>query len=224
MKHRFATTHAALCACTLAALTSASPAFADAGIPWDLSYRRVLTDYAVPQNEFIHTWLKRNPRRLIEDKLKEYAGERITASVLIEMQDMHAGEPLAWWFFQTGKSANICEYHPNFPEGRCVNLPQGAVLRLAKVVQAFPVLPYADVGSPTLSFGHDENANSTLGNYAGVVSFYINGKTIQRPVFLFELAEGNTPPTPDRTNVRRHDSLKASHGRLMRAAKRVGAS
>lgn len=221
MKRHFS---AALCACALAALTSTSPAFADAGIPWDLSYRSVLTDYAVPQSEFIHTWLKRHPHRLIEDKVKDYSGERITASVLIEMQDMHVGEPLAWWFVQTKTSASICEYHSKFPDGRCLDLPQGAVLRLAKDIRAFPALAYADVKSPSFALGEDEKGNPVLGNYAGVVSLYLAGKTIQRPVFLFELSEDEMLRETDKTRARRHDLLKANQGRLMRAAKRASAS
>ena len=42
--------------------------------------------------------------------------------------------------------------------------------------------------------------------------------TYRFPTDNIVLENINTPPTPDRTNVRRHESLKASHGRLMRAA------
>ena len=221
MTYCFPAIRTAVRACALLAVLAFQPAFADAGIPWDLSYHRVLADYAVPQNEFIHTWLKRHPHRLIEDKLKEYAGEPITASVLVEMQDMHAGEPLAWWYVQTENAARSCEYHPKFPEGRCSDFPPGKVRQLAEEIRNFAVLPYADLASATLVLGRDENQKPVLGNIMGVISLYLDGQTIQRPMFLFEQMDVREAREFDLKGVRRHDFVEANSERLMRAIQRA---
>lgn len=221
MKRLFPATRVILCACTFAALATTSSAFADAGIPWDLSYRSLLADYAIPQNEFIHTWLKQNPHRLIEDKLKEYVGEQITTSVLIEMPDMHAGEPLAWWFVQTGKSASICEYHPKFPEGRCSDLSPGKVRQLAEELRDFELLPYTDLASQKMAIGEDEKGAPALWNVMGVVSLYLDGRTVQHPLFLFEQMDMREAREFDLKGVRRHDFLEANSERLMRAIQRA---
>ena len=218
MKRHFS---APLCACVLAALTPSSSAFADAGIPWDLTYRRVLTDYAVPQDEFVYTWLNRNPHRLIEDKLKNYSGEPITVSVLVEMPDMHAGDPLAWWFVQTDNTARSCEYHPKFPEGRCSDFPPGKVRQLAEEIRDFAVLPYADLASPGLRIGKDETGNPVLGNIMGVISLYLDGQTVQRPMFLFEQMDVREAREFDLKGMRRYDFLEGNAERLMRAIRRA---
>lgn len=221
MKRHFS---APLCACVLAALATASSAFADAGIPWDLTYRHVLADHEIPQNEFIHTWLNRNPHRLIEDKLKNYSGEPITVSVLVEMPDMHAGDPLAWWFIQTDSTARSCEYHPKFPEGRCSDFPPEKVRQLAEEIRNFAVLPYADLASPGLRIGKDETGNPVLGNIMGIISLYLDGQTVQRPMFLFEQMDVRDARELDLKGIRRYDFLEANVERLMRAIRRASLS
>ena len=224
MKQAFPTIQTIFRTCVLAALLVTPTAFADAGIPWDLTYRQFLADYEIPQNEFIHTWLKRNPHRLIEDKLNDYAGEPITVSVLVEMPDMHAGEPLAWWFVQTDNTARSCEYHPNFPDGRCTDFPSGKVRQLAEEIRDFAVLPYADLASQKLAIGKDEKQNPVLGNVMGIISLYLDGQTMQRPMFLFEQMDVRAAREFDLRSIRRYDFLEANSERLMRAIQRAALS
>jgi hypothetical protein len=180
-------------ACGLA--PNASSAAADLG--WDLGYQAVLAEHQVPDNEFIRTWLARYPTRLIQDKLAAYTGEAIEASVLIDMPDLHAGEPLAMWVVKTRNTAQACDYHPKFPEGRCTAVDVDAATRFVEEVMNFAPIRY-QVSDQNVA-GHDKDGRPMLMNYLGVLSVYLDGKTLQRPLMATELFDQRARPdaTPD---------------------------
>jgi hypothetical protein len=174
-----------------------TPSSAAADLGWDLGYQAVLADHHVPDNEFLRTWLTRYPKRLIQDKLATYAGEAIEASVLIDMPDLHAGEPLAMWVVKTRNTAQACDIHPKFAQGRCTAVDVDAATRFVEEVMNFAPMRYR--ASDQNVAGRDKDGRPMLMNYLGVLSVYLDGKRLQRPLLASEFFDQRARPdtTPD---------------------------
>lgn len=186
--------------------------FAQAALKWDLGYGSVLRTYAVASNEFLRTWLQSNPQRPILDQVARYAGEPITASMLLDMPDSHAGDPAAVWLIETRRYAMFCSWQKRGANAPCKSVDStlaGNIIR--ELMRAKP--PASVPGEQKLVY-QDAQGHATFLNYAGFVSFYDHGQTLQRPIALNELRGTSQPGVaPD-----------AEAGRLARALARLAAS
>lgn len=189
---------------------SAGAALAAAQLPWDLGYKTVLAGAQLPKDEFLSVWLGRNPVRLIQEKLAGYSGETIEASVLIEMPDMHVGDPLAIWYVKTANGGRACEYHPKFPAGRCSDVDAARVERLAREAMGFA--PIENATAEREAIARDEQGRAVYFSYLGFLNVYVDGKAVQRPIATAEFFDRRkgTDASPD-----------PEVGRLDRAMKRV---
>lgn len=189
---------------------SAGAALAAAQLPWDLGYKTVLANAQLPKDEFLPVWLGRNPARLIQEKMDGYSGEAIEASVLIEMPDMHAGDPLAIWYVKTANGGRACEYHPKFPAGRCSDVDPARVERFAR--EAMDFAPIGNATAEREAIARDERGRAVYFSYLGFLSIYVDGKAVQRPITTTEFFDrrrgAEASPDPEA-------------GRLDRAMKRV---
>jgi hypothetical protein len=112
--------HALACA-LLCVATSAHCLSAD-DLKWDLSYERALKAYPLPEDEWMRSWPGHYPSRPIHQRMADYRGEPIEASVLIEQLDGHTGAPSALWLIKTHGSAQVCQFHPKSQDQPCTTL------------------------------------------------------------------------------------------------------
>lgn len=154
---------------------------------WDLSYQRALQAQHMGSQEFMPIWIARYPKRPIHQKLQEYKGEAIEASLLIEKPDSHAGDPLAHWFVLTKRGAKACSFHEKFMNEPCKDLDRAKMARFIKEVSAFSVLPPQD--SKEMAIGKDHKGEPILLNYIGFLSVYQHGVVSQRPIAALEMGE-----------------------------------
>ncbi|WP_444847419.1 hypothetical protein [Duganella caerulea] len=160
-----------------------------AELPWDLSYATALRDHPIAENEFMRIWPQQHPQRPIQQKLAQYAGEPIEASMLIEQPDGHAGDPIAQWFIKTRNGAQLCIFHPKRLNDPCQKLDPTRVEAAIRDVlhMSDPWPPRGDgLVAEKDYFGPGK---PLLLNYFGYVSVYVDGVASQRPIGGDEWAE-----------------------------------
>lgn len=160
-------------------------AFAATDLKWDLSYQSALREHPIGDNEFMNIWPRGFPKRLIHERLANYAGEVIEASLLIEGPDGHAGDPLATWFVKTKTTAQSCTLHQRIHEP-CEQLDPARTEAFIREVMSFK--PLRLTPSPERKIG-EAAGKPILFNYSRFLSVYIGGRTLQRPIASIELGE-----------------------------------
>jgi hypothetical protein len=166
----------------MSCILSSIPALAidQTTLKWDLSYESAIKQYALADNEFMYRWPKSLAVRPIHEKLSQYQGEEIIASVLIEKPDGHAGDPSAIWFIQTKFDAKFCFFYKKQMNEACNAIDVERFQVFVREVLAFPRL------KPINNQLIDQN---TQLNYFGFISIYENGRSTQRPIFIQELSQ-----------------------------------
>ncbi|OEZ99734.1 tetratricopeptide repeat protein [Duganella sp. HH101] len=153
-----------------------------AELPWDLSYQSALRDHPIAEREFMRVWPQQHPQRPIHQKLAEYAGGPIEASMLIEQPDGHAGDAIAQWFIKTRNTAQVCSFHPKRLNDECKKLDPARVETAIR-----DVLHMSDPWPPSgdglvVEKDYFGPGKPLLLNYFGYVSVYVDGVSSQRPV------------------------------------------
>lgn len=188
----------------LFSLSPSSRSLAAVDLNWDLSYESSLMVYPIADNEFMRIWVKRYPKRLIHEKLTEYTGQHIQASLLIERPDGHAGDPQALWFIKTATTAQACAFHPKIMNEPCQSLDPSRTEEFIREVMRFEAMPIRPFGQN--SIGEDErDGTPILINYVGFLSIFVEGAVLQRPIALTEMAEAGAQPesNPDAGRLQR---------------------
>jgi len=171
-----------------------------AELPWDLSYTSALRDHPIADREFMRIWPQQHPQRPIHQKLAQYAGEPIEASMLIEQPDGHTGDSIAQWFIKTHNTAQLCSFHPKRMDEPCRKLDPARVEAAIR-----DVLHIADPWPPSgdglvVEKDYFGPGKPMLLNYFGYVSVYVDGVTLQRPIGGDEWKERldkSRPVTPE---------------------------
>lgn len=160
-----------------------------AELPWDLSYTSALRAHPIADHEFMRIWPQQHPRRPIHQKLAEYAGEPIEASMLIERPDGHAGDAMAQWFIKTRNTAQLCSFHPQRMNEPCQKLDpvrvEAAMRDVLHMTDPWP--PRGD--GVVVAKDYFGPGQPLLLNYSGYVSVYVDGVASQRPVGADEWQE-----------------------------------
>jgi ankyrin repeat protein len=182
-----------VCTVLLAFCAMSSSSASAAPVPgWDLSYQTVLKAHPVGPDEFLPIWIERYPKRPVHQKMNEYTGEAIEASLLIEEPDGHAGDPMATWVIKTNTSAKLCKFHEKFMDNPCQPLDPARTEQFIRDVLKFEPLPPQT--SQAKLIGKLPDGRSILLNYIGFLSVWIDGVATQRPLASMEQSEGiNTP-------------------------------
>ena len=162
----------------LACGVSAPAALAAPDLKWDLSYRSALREHPIADNEFMAIWPDRYPKRPIHDKLANYAGERIEASLLIERPDGDSGYPFASWFIKTRTTAQVCSLYKD-PERPCKQLDPARTEAFISEVMNFKPLKFTPSKENEIG---NVDGTPILANYVGFISVYVNGRALQRPI------------------------------------------
>lgn len=157
-------------------------ALAAPDLKWDLSYRSALRENPIASNEFMTIWPSRYPKRLIHDRLENYAGEAIEASLLIEQPDGDSGHPFATWFIKTRTTAQVCTLYKRADEP-CKQLDPVRAEALIYEVMNFKPLDFTPSDENKIG---DLGGKPVLVNYSGFISVYINGRVLQRPIAIIE--------------------------------------
>lgn len=157
-------------------------ALAAPDLKWDLSYRSALREHPIADNEFMAIWPGRYPKRPIHDKLANYAGERIEASLLIERPDGDSGHPFATWYIKTRTTAQVCTLYKE-PDRPCKQLDPARVEAFISEVLDFKRLDFTPSNENKIG---DLAGTPILLNYAGFISVYMNGRALQRPIATIE--------------------------------------
>lgn len=177
----------------------------EADLKWDLSYATALRQHPISPREYMAVWPQQHLQRPIHQRLADYDGEPITASLLIERPDGHTGDPHATWFIRTRSSAKMCSFHPKLASTPCSDVDPAKTDRFIREVMNFRQLP--DQASEENKIGNDAG----LLNYMGYVSVYVDGKSLQRPIALSEWVDVGNP----------QQAASAEAGRLELAAQRL---
>ena len=182
-------------ALVLAFLAVGAHAQSVADLHWDLSYQSALKAYPIGADEVLNDWLAQHPVRPSQARLAAYAGPPIEASFLLERPDSHAGDPQALWIIKTHSAAQACSFHPKLPDEQCTVLdPARAEAFLREVLAMKPDLALV---SPEHVIDHEgPGGRARLMNYIAFISVAIDGKSLQRPVPMSELAPLAGPEDP----------------------------
>ncbi len=186
-------------------------AFAGADLGWDLTYRAAIHHQNMDEREFLPYWISAHPTRPVHTKMKDYVGDTIEGSVLIEKPDSHTGSPMATWFIRTRKSAMACTFHQKFMNNPCEHLDPKKMDQFIQELQGFVVLPSPNDSSSAV-IGKSQDERSILFNYVGFLSLYQHGTVLQRPISMME----RFIPTPGAPRV-----LDPQAGRLDQAIARL---
>ena len=178
---------AALCCAALHSVPAAAAAPNDLAstLHWDLSYRTVLRDHPIPSNELVALWAAELPdSRPIQEALARYAGAPVEAAVLIETPDNRKGDSDATWFIKTKKTAQVCTIEPDEDE-RCHPLDPARTEAFVRTVMnlRMPALDPAEEHK-----GTSIAAAPVLLGYRALLSVWIDGRVLQRPVAAREFA------------------------------------
>ncbi|MYM69712.1 hypothetical protein GTP45_23120 [Pseudoduganella sp. FT55W] len=177
----------------------------EADLKWDLSYQTALREHPINAREFMAFWPQQHPQRPIHDRLAQYDGEPISASLLIERPDGHTGDPHATWFIRTRSSAKMCSFHPKLSSAPCTDVDLAKTDRFIREVMNFRQLPDQASEENTIDSGKG------LLNYMGYVSVYVDGKSLQRPIAVSEWVGVGNP----------QQAASPETGRLELAAQRL---
>jgi tetratricopeptide (TPR) repeat protein len=158
-----------------------------AELPWDLTYQSALRDHPIADNEFMRIWPLQHPQRPIHEKLAAYQGAPITASLLIESPDSHAGDAQATWFIVTRNGAQACPFHPKYMQQKCKVLDRERVNAAIRQIMVTPDPPAPTGTAAVVDPDFFGKGKPVLMNYMGYLSAYIDGKVLQRPISLIEL-------------------------------------
>ena len=161
---------------------SAPTALAAPDLKWDLSYRSALREHPIADNEFMAFWPARYPKRAIHDKLANYAGERIEASLLIERPDGDSGHPFASWYIKTRTTAQVCTLYKE-PHRPCKQLDPARTEAFISEVMNFKPLKFTPSKENQIG---DVAGTPILVNYVGFISVYVDGRALQRPIATVE--------------------------------------
>ncbi|QNA90644.1 hypothetical protein G4G28_22880 [Massilia sp. Dwa41.01b] len=174
-----------------------------ADLKWDLSYQSALRTHPIAEKEFMHHWPAQHPQRPIHQRLADYSGEAIEASLLIESPDSHTGDAVATWFVKTKTTAQSCRLYKqrNWP---CEPLdPARTEAFIRKVMDFAPLrLPASIDSAPRY-----DNGELLSFNYTGFLSIYLRGRVLQRPLAALEMSE--TVLAPD--GMRQADIGRLTH-------------
>lgn len=157
---------------------------------WDLSYQSALREHPIAENEFMQFWPRGFPKRLIHERLADYTGEPIEASLLIEGPDGHTGDPLATWVIKTRTTAQACTLHKRVHRP-CEQLDPARTSAFIREVMDFKP-PHVTL-SPSRKIV-DGAGKPILFNYVRFLSVYVEGRTLQRPIAAIELDESELSP------------------------------
>jgi hypothetical protein len=166
------------------AVSPLSRALSQANLKWDLTYRSALAAFPLADDEFLPGWIKAHPDRPIYQKLAEYSGEPIEASLLIEEPAGGADSgSMAKWLIKTKSSASLCTYFQSSKNSQgCQSLdPVRAEAVIRKVMGMKPLL-IKEGGA----VNHLADGKKTVKNYEGFLSIYWNGVSLQRPIHRLE--------------------------------------
>lgn len=178
---------AALYCCALHTVPAAAAAPKDLAstLHWDLTYRTALRDHPIPSNEFVALWAAELPdSRPIQETLARYAGAPVEAAVLIEIPDNRKGDSEATWFVKTKKTAQVCTIEQDEDE-HCESLDPARTEAFVRTVMdlRMPALDPAEEPKET-----DIAARPVLMGYHALLSVWIHGRALQRPVAAREFA------------------------------------
>lgn len=153
----------------LAALLLGASAQA-ADVPWDLSYGSVLRDRPMAQRE-LGPWLKRVEKSLVRPPLDAYDGAPIEAALLIEQPAPVRGDVATRWVVATRAGAEVCVGGASRKDQMCRPMEraraEGIIRDLLALREPAPA---------------DGNPREPVENYIGLMSLYVDGKVVQRPL------------------------------------------
>jgi len=160
--------------------------------PWDLDYRAALRDHPVAAQEGWSDWVAKYPRRPIHQLLADWSGPPIEASLLIEQSGPHSSNTLATWIYITRDDAQWCGFDERsmpLKQKICAPIERAVAQDIIRDVMAMP-----DPPPPVRAAGKPDYQMF----YFGLLSVYLDGKTLQRPLKLAEWrGDGKSPTGPD---------------------------
>jgi hypothetical protein len=151
-----------------------------AELPWDLTYRSVLTKYPVADRE-MGEWIAAAPKRQVVLQLAEYKGAPIEASLLTEQAAPVEGGLVSIWVMSTRDSAQACTLATRRETQACRPIDRARAEEIIRAVANLPAPPQPD----------ERGGKVRYDNYVSLLSVYVDGKAVQRPVLSSEAIDCN---------------------------------
>lgn len=168
----------------LASCFALPEADAAADLKWDLSYQAALRKHPMRNNELLRVLLKRYPKRPMHERLADYSGEPIEASVLLEGGlDIDAKGPPAIWITKTRTTARLCSVTGEKGDD-CQALDPARTDTFIREMMHFAPLHPVPTGQHALG---EDKGTPILMNYFYMLSVYVDGRVMQRPVATLEM-------------------------------------
>jgi hypothetical protein len=172
-----------------------------AELPWDLGYKATLRAHPLANRGSVGEWIGAYPVRPIHQRLAEYKGAPIEASLLIEQAGPHTGDPLATWIIATRDGAQVCGFDKRSTGQICGPLDRARAIAIIRDVAAMPDPPPPDLTKEKTKYG----------DYFGLLSVYLDGKAMQRPLRRVEWYDEEAAGSGRRDKVQLGDVMARAY-------------